>query len=130
MSGWRVAMSAATPHSGAPFEPEALLADVAALRRAARRDRHAYWLPLVLFGVLALASAPFYVDPIGPDALRAAQDVPAMARLGGDLLLHAAGIGWFWLASLIGGFLASLWWYRRHAVRAGVQTPTRPYAKV
>jgi hypothetical protein len=124
-----VEMSAA-PHSGTPYEPEALIADVAALRRAARRDRHAYWLPLTMFGGLALASAPLYVDPVGPAELRAPLDSPALAGLGGDLLRHSTGIGWFWLLALIGGFLASLWWYRRHAVRAGVQTPTRAYAKV
>jgi len=120
----------AAPHSGVPYEPEALLADVAALRRTARRDRHAYGLPLTMFGLLALASAPLYVDTLGPDVLRAAQEGPALASLGGDLLRHSVGIGWFWLVALIGGFLASLWWYRRHAVRAGVQTSTRAYAKV
>jgi hypothetical protein len=112
-----------------PYEPEALLADVAALRHAARRDRHAYRLPLTLFGLLALASAPFYVDPIGPDVLRAPRQGPVLAGLGGDLLLHSTGIGWFWLAALIGGFLVSLWWYRRHALQAGVQTPTRAYGR-
>ncbi|MCU7729114.1 hypothetical protein ODJ79_35830 [Actinoplanes sp. KI2] len=110
-------------------EPESLLADIAALRRTVRRDRHAYWLPLLVFGVLALASAPFYVDPAGPDVLRAPRQGPALTGLGGDLLRHSTGIGWFWLAALIGGFLVSLWWYRRHALRAGVQTPTRSYAK-
>jgi hypothetical protein len=103
---------------------------MAALRRAARRDRHAYWFPLTLFGVLTLASAPLYVDPVGPDALRAPRDGFALSGLGGDLLLRSSGIGWFWLVALIGGFLVSLWWYRRHARRAGVQTPTRAYAKV
>jgi hypothetical protein len=128
--GWKEIVMSAVPHSsGVPLEPEALLADVAALRRAARRDRHAYWLPLTLFGVLTLASAPFYVDPVGPDALRVPRRGPALTGLGGDLLLHSSTIGWFWLAALIGGFLISLWWYRRHALRAGVQTPTRAYAK-
>lgn len=121
----------AAPHSGVPDEPAALLADMAALRRAARRDRHAYWLPLMIFGLLALGSAPFYVDveAAGPDEIRSIQQVPPLAGLGGDMLVHAAAIGWFWLVALIGGFLAALWWYRRHALRAGVRTPTRAYAK-
>lgn len=116
----------AVPHSS---EPEALLAGVAALRRDVRRDRHAYWLPLVLFGVLALASAPLYVDPLGPDVLRAGNGSGVLTALGGDLLAHSAAIGWFWLAALIGGYLASLWWYRRHALRVGLETPTRAYRK-
>ncbi len=122
-------MSAASHSSRVPYEPDALLADVAALRRAARRDRHAYWFPLMMFGVLVLASAPLYVDPSGPEELRTLRRGSALAGLGGDLLLHSSGIGWFWLAALIGGFLVSLWWYRRHARRAGLQTPTRAYAK-
>jgi hypothetical protein len=120
-----VGMSA-VPHSS---EPEALLAGVAALRRDARRDRHAYWLPLMLFGALALASVPLYVDPIGPDVLRAGNGNGGFPALGGDLLAHSAAIGWFWLAALIGGYLASLWWYRRHARRVGLRTPTRAYLK-
>jgi hypothetical protein len=118
-----VGMSA-VPHSS---EPEALLAGVAALRRDVRRDRHAYWLPLLLFGALALASAPLYIDPIGPDVPRAGDGGGVFTALGGHLLAHSAAIGWFWLAALIGGYLASLWWYRRHAQRVGLQTPTRAY---
>jgi hypothetical protein len=116
----------AVPHSS---EPEALLAGVAALRRDVRRERHAYWLPLVLFGALALASVPLYVDPLGPDVLRAGDDSGGLAALGGNLLAHSAAIGWFWLAALIGGHLASVWWYRRHAQRVGLRTPTRAYLK-
>src|SRR6478735_2953919 len=97
-----IGMSAAPHSSGMPYEPAALLADVTALRHTARRDRHAYWMPLTVFGALALASAPFYVDPKGPDVLRAPEQGPALSGLGGDLLLHSAGIGWFWLAALIG----------------------------
>ena len=41
----------------------ALLAEMKALRRRARTARHAYWFPLVLFGLLTCASVPFYVLP-------------------------------------------------------------------
>ncbi|HEX5301798.1 MAG TPA: hypothetical protein VFW50_32895 [Streptosporangiaceae bacterium] len=51
-----------------PAGPEAtLLADMKALRRRTRTARHAYWFPLVLFGLLTCASVPFYVLP-GPPA--------------------------------------------------------------
>jgi hypothetical protein len=121
----------AVPHSSGPgrSEPEALLAGVAALRRSVRRDRHAYWLPLLLFGVLALISAPLYTDSIGPDVLHATRGGPALAALGGDLLERSVAIGWFWLAALIGGYAVSLWWYRRHALRVGLRTPTRAYLR-
>ena len=40
-----------------------LLAEMKALRHRARTARHAYWFPLVLFGLLTCASVPFYVLP-------------------------------------------------------------------
>ncbi|MEK8108768.1 hypothetical protein NKG94_35405 [Micromonospora sp. M12] len=63
--------------------------------------------------------------------MRAAQDNPALTGLGGDFLERSAALGWYWLAALIGGYLLSLWWYRWHGVRVGVQTrpgPTSPPA--
>ena len=107
--------------------PEQLLADLTRMRGAVRRDRQAYAFPLLLFGTLMLASTPLYLDPGGPGELRAAYDTPALAGLGGDLLQHCAAIGWYWLAALIAGYLATLWWYRRHALKVGVQTRTRTY---
>ena len=50
-----------------PARDEAsLLAEMKALRRRARTERHAYWFPLVLFGLLTCASVPFYVLPAEP----------------------------------------------------------------
>jgi hypothetical protein len=110
-------------------EPEALLRHLDGLRRTARRDRHAYALPLLFFGVLTLAAAPLYIDDAGPDALRASHNDPALAALGGDLLDFSEALGWYWLAALIAGYFGTLWWYRRHAVKVGVQSPTRTYLK-
>ena len=107
--------------------PERLLADLTRMRGAVRRDRQAYPFPLLLFGTLTLASAPLYLDPVGPDSLRASHRNPALAGLGGDLLQHSEAIGWYWLAALLVGYLSTLWWYRRHALRVGVQTRTRKY---
>lgn len=59
--------------------------------------------------------------------MRVGQDNPALTGLGGDFLERSATLGWYWLAALIGGYLLSLWWYRWHGVRVGVQTPARPY---
>ena len=36
-------------------------------------------------------------------------------------------IGWYWAVALVGGYLLTLLWYRRHAGRAGVWTPARGY---
>jgi hypothetical protein len=108
-------------------ETEQLLADLTRIRGAVRRDRQAYPFPLLVFGVLMLASAPLYRDPTGPDALREIYDNPPLSGLGGDLLPHSEAIGWYWLAALLAGYLGTLWWYRRHALKVGVQTRTRTY---
>ena len=107
--------------------PEQLLADLTRIRGAVRRDRQATAFPLLVFGTLTLAAAPLYLDPVGPDALRTSHGNPALAGLGGDLLQHSAAIGWYWLIALLAGCLGTLGWYRRHALRVGVQTPTRNY---
>ncbi|MFI7210489.1 hypothetical protein ACIBP4_02245 [Micromonospora maritima] len=107
--------------------PEELLESVTTLRRRARAARQAYWFPLLLFGVLTAAAAPLYVESTEPAALRATQDNPPLTGLGGDFLERSAALGWYWLAALVGGYLLSLAWYRRHGRRAGVQTPTRAY---
>ncbi|MDO3683670.1 hypothetical protein [Micromonospora sp. C28ISP2-4] len=100
---------------------------MATLRRRARAARQAYWLPLLLFGVLIAAAAPLYVESAEPPALRAGSDGPALTGLGGGFLEKSAALGWYWLVALVGGYLAALAWYRWHGRRTGVQTPTRAY---
>lgn len=106
---------------------EELLASVTALRRRTRAARHAHWFPLLLFGLLMAMAAPLYVEPTEPPYLRATHANPVLTGLGGDLLERSAGLGWYWLAALIGGYLLSLGWYRWHGNRVGVQTPIRAY---
>ncbi|MGC4810272.1 hypothetical protein ACLQ29_07070 [Micromonospora sp. DT228] len=108
-------------------DPGELLASVAALRRRTRVTRHAYWLPLLLFGLLIAAAAPLYVESVDPPALRPRPNNPALTGLGGDFLDRSAGLGWYWLVALVGGYLLSLGWYRWHGARVGVRTPTRTY---
>ncbi|WP_435055269.1 hypothetical protein [Micromonospora aurantiaca (nom. illeg.)] len=115
--------------SESPREDDAqeLLASMTILRRQARAARQAYWLPLLLFGVLIAAAAPLYVESAEPPALRAGSDGPVLTGLGGGFLEKSTALGWYWLAALVGGYLAGLAWYRWHGRRAGVQTPTRAY---
>ena len=60
-----------------------LLGEMKALRRQARAARHAYWFPLVLFGLLTCASVPFYTVPgyqaAGPDPPRPGPRSPCLA---------------------------------------------------
>ena len=106
-----------------------LLAEMKGLRRRARTARHAYWFPLVLFGLLTCASAPFYVLP-GPPAggTGAVQEGPALPILGGfSGFTVQRFLGYYWLAALLGGLLLTLLWYRRNAGRVGLATPARGY---
>ncbi len=116
-----------------PGDPAGLLGELAALRRRTRRARHAYWFPLVLFGLLITVSAPFYVTASPPGPLSAGTAVAysgpvALPVLGGFPGLRGSGaLGYYWLAALLGGLLLTLLWYRWHARRVGLQTPARGY---
>ena len=110
--------------------PEELLSDLARLRRQARSARHAYWFPLVLFGLLTCASVPFYgydVTQFAPGAavMRAASP-PTL--LGGELAgRNGLFLGWYWALALVAGYLLTYAWYRRHQRRVGISTPTRTF---
>jgi hypothetical protein len=114
---------------GPAGEPGLLLGDLARLRRQTRAARHAYWFPLVLFGLLTCGAAPLYVAAAAPRDTSG-----ALATGRGPLLLNGflpggGGfyIGWYWAAALAGGYLLTVVWYRWHARRAGVATPARGY---
>ena len=106
-----------------------LLAEMKTLRRRARTARHAYWFPLVLFGLLTCAAAPFYVLPGPPTGgTGAVQGGPALPILGGFAGFTVQRfLGYYWLAALLGGLLLTLLWYRRNAARVGLATPARGY---
>ncbi len=87
-----------------------LLAGVHALRRRARADRHAYWFPLLFFGLATAASAPLYVQHVvvlstDADRTNALYGGPADAYRFEQLpaLVLPA------LVLLIGGLLAAPW---------------------
>jgi hypothetical protein len=111
-------------------EPAELLGELRLLRRRTRVTRHAYWFPLVLFGVLICASAPFYLQPGGPagSGQAAAVTGPSMPLLGGlSGFLVSRYLGYYWLTALFAGLLLTLLWYRRHARQVGLATPARGY---
>jgi hypothetical protein len=114
-------------------DPEAagdLLAEVRVWRRSARSARHAYWFPLVLFGLLTLAAMPFYVlPPTRPGiSILATAPTPYMPLLGGSPgFLNGNYLGYYWLVALLGGLTLTLFWYQLHARRIGLATPARGY---
>jgi hypothetical protein len=106
--------------------PAAVLREVGALRRRARADRHAYWFPLLLFGFLTVGALPLYVERLRCDSSGLCVTAAGPGRrvlfvLGGAVLSESSLIGWYWLAALLIGGLATVWWYRWRAHRRGVQ---------
>jgi hypothetical protein len=108
-----------------PDDQADLVADMKALRRRARAARHAYWFPLVLFGVLTCAAAPFYILPPSRAGGSGAPQLPMLGGVPG-VTVHRY-LGYYWLVALVGGLLLTLLWYRRNARRVGLQTPARGY---
>ena len=112
-----------------PSQQADLLGELRVLRRRARDARHAYWFPLVLFGLLTCASVPFYVLPgyeaQGTGATQAGPPLPILGGSPGFTVQRF--LGYYWLAALLGGLLLTLLWYRRNARRVGLATPARGY---
>jgi hypothetical protein len=128
-AGGREGSPPAAAGAGRAGGPGLLLADLARLRRQTRAARHAYWFPLILFGLLTCGAAPLYVvAAAAPPASGAHVFDSAPILLGGTPFgTSTFFIGWYWAVALVGGYLLTLLWYRRHAGRAGVWTPARGY---
>jgi hypothetical protein len=115
--------------------PAELLGDLRRLRSKARRDRHGYALPLLLFGVLILAASLCYADRPWPDPIPAEGvyirldpgPFPAFESRFMPLVRNPLLIQWYWVLMLLAGFAVSTWWYRRRARRIGVETDIRGY---
>jgi len=104
--------------------PEEMLADTLTLRRRARADRQAYWVPLLFFGLAIVGSAPLYVEHLevqdgevqhGGDPATALYSMPTDPRLGS-----------YWTVVLLGGALFTAWWYRRCGRRIGIEGGVGP----
>ena len=119
-----------SPDGGAQVtEAATLLGDVKRLRRQTRSARHAYWLPLVLFGLLTCASVPFYIRPLQPGGA-SGFGVPAFYVRG---FAGFTGQGWreylalYWLVAIAAGLTLTFLWYRRHGRQVGLVTPARGF---
>jgi hypothetical protein len=122
----------------ATLEAEDVLSSVDALRRRVRSDRSLHWLPLALFSVLTLASAPLYyrwqssfpqAEPCyrssGLHVLTCAgyDHLPASGILTQGFTLNSLG-GWlsfYWIAGLIMVSLVIAQWYRSRSNRIGLR---------
>ena len=111
--------------------PAELLEQVRAQRATTRAQRQAYWLPLLLFGILACASAPMYVtDPVAPSGQDGfTSSSPWLLGLGGFSGFPGQSApdtrGVYWLVGLLICALFTGVWYRWHATLTGLGTRVR-----
>jgi hypothetical protein len=127
----------AAPAGGRGGEPDAatLLSELTALRHRTRSDRHGYAFPLFLFGglillapLLYMTDEPYYpMDDWDPRQNGSNFLVRVFRTAAGPDPLSPTLTAWYWLATLVLGFLATAWWYRRRAERAGVETGTQAF---
>jgi hypothetical protein len=103
-----------------------ILADLDALRRRTRDDRHAYAFPLFLFGALILLSPVLYASTLPPPEFEMVSidlgPFPQFSPIGQQ---YPDLVGWYWVMTIIGGLWLTTWWYRRRARRHGVETDVR-----
>ena len=122
-------------------DPKGLLVELSAMRKRARADRHGYWLPFLLFGLIMLGATPFYVPKYCRGACSWSRaDEPWLHHwLHPTGTLNAPVLGFnappvaadvYWIVALLCGYLAVVWWYRWRAAQVGVETSTRLYAQV
>jgi hypothetical protein len=113
--------------------PAELLGQVRAIRRRTRLARHAYWFPLVLFGLLTCGSVPFYLRqfPVSGQATYFRLSGLVFLRsgyLGGYGLFEIVhGAAYYWLGAMLIGIVATVVWYRWRGNRVGLRTPARSY---
>lgn len=115
-------------------ESAKLLADIRSLRRRARLDRRASAFPLFLFGALVLAAPLCYLPmaPLPPEIELQGWTVdegpfPLFFGIGVTRAEYPGLIGWYWFLTIVLGFGATAWWYRRRALRVGVETDLKAY---
>lgn len=133
-----------------PAQAKAWIDDVSVLQNRTRRARRGLWFPLVLFGLVILASTPLYMHFNGDTppipALLAPPDVPPVPTtppaadigIGGSSgLLHFFTGGMFtfsplkitvfWLVAGPMAYLVTAGFYWLQARRRGVATSSRAY---
>jgi hypothetical protein len=112
-----------------------LLDEMRLIRARTSAAAHAYWLPLLLFGLVICGSLPFY-ERLRP-SLHAAAPVPlpsycqpgqpcrGTASIGHLAVISA--LGWYWQVAIPVAAILTVLWYRWRADRIGLRTPARGF---
>ena len=123
-----------------------LLGAVGSLRMRVRADRHGFWFPLTLFGILTLLSSPLnWQYPQRSRSLHCPLHLVNGAQLctSTGTLFSGGGLnpgfwindlgGWvtfYWVAALVLGYIATVLFYRHRANAVGVNQRVWPAVAV
>jgi hypothetical protein len=117
-----------------------LLESVDLLRHRVRTDRHNFWFPLVLFGFIALLSVPLYYGwPLHFMTTHCHHYANGSTSCSITGYIHTGfltegfsanqlgnWLSYFWVVSLLVGYAATIWFYRRRASTVGLKIRTWP----
>jgi hypothetical protein len=104
--------------------PAIMLNEVSRLRSEARSTRHAYWLPLVIFGLVIGGSAPFYIERAPSHSGFVSASGAAIPGFS-PLLGGQSDAFIYWLLAIGAGLYLTSLWYGRHGRMVGLVTQAR-----
>ncbi len=119
-------------------EPEAaqLLDEIRVIQHRTSVLTRAYWLPLLLFGLVICGSLPFYERLATPRLASApphqlpstcVPGQPCIVNGGAHYRVVVTALGWYWQVAVPVAVVLAVLWYRRRAGRVGLRTPARGF---
>jgi hypothetical protein len=113
--------------------PAQVLDEMRLIRERTSAVAHAYWLPLLLFGLAICGSVPFYErlqqSQLHPARLPAAcaPGQPCHIDVGAHYRIAITALGWYWQIAIPVAVVLTVLWYRWRAARVGLRTPARGF---
>jgi hypothetical protein len=115
--------------------PAQLLDEMRVIRQRTSAAAHAYWLPLLLFGLVICGSLPFYerlaaprqTPRAGPLLSTCVPGQPCRIAVGTHSRIVVTSLGWYWQVAIPVAVVLTVLWYRRRADRVGLRTPDRGF---
>lgn len=114
--------------------PAQLLDEMRVIRQRTSAAAHAYWLPLLLFGLVICGSLPFY-QRLGASHQTPSSPLPSTCVPGQPCRIVAVAhyrvvvtsLGWYWQVAIPVAVVLTVLWYRWRASRVGLRTPARGF---
>lgn len=116
-------------------EPAQLLAAAARAAKRTREARRGFWFPLVLFGVIVIGAAPWYVTSAtaGCSAVTGVAPVVEICHAHDSFFgsvpgVDSGGATLYWLIAVVLGYAVTVAFYQWRRLRTGVAGRALPYA--